>query len=153
MGELTERLKQLDLDKHTLLVLTSDHGELLFSHPADFLTSAHSVALYDPVIHVPLILWGAGLPAGHVVNALASNVDQAPTILDLAGLPPLPGVQGRSLTPVVEGNSHPAIPTCLGSRWPPARAVGPLAALQTDPESFDRQTTTLQPGQRSGRAN
>ena len=110
VGELTERLKQLDLDKHTLLVLTSDHGELLFSHPADFLTSAHSVALYDPVIHVPLILWGAGLPAGHVVNALASNVDQAPTILDLAGLPPLPGVQGRSLTPVVEGKSQSGDP-------------------------------------------
>ena len=103
VGQLMDHLEKLGLEKKTLIVLTSDHGEMMFSHPDDFLTFDH-VSLYDPTLHVPLILSGpASLPKGKVIEALSSTLDIAPTILDLAGLPPLPGAQGQSLVPLIEG--------------------------------------------------
>jgi len=104
VGQLTDHLGKLGLDKKTLIVLTSDHGELLYSHPRDYLTFDHR-SLYDAVMHVPFILAGPRLPRDRVVNALASNLDTAPTILDLAQLPPLSDAQGRSLMPLVRGKA------------------------------------------------
>jgi arylsulfatase len=103
VGELMDQVKKLGLGDNTLIVLTSDHGELLYSHPDDFLTFDHR-SLYDPVVHIPLIMAGPGLPKGQLVEGLASNVDTAPTILHLAGLPPLPDAEGHSLIPLIQGN-------------------------------------------------
>jgi arylsulfatase len=105
VGRILDRLQKLGLNNHTLIILTSDHGELMFSHPRDFLTADH-VSLYDPVMHVPLIMAGPTLPPGVVVNALGANIDAGPTILDLAGLPPLPDAQGRSLVPLIQHKSQ-----------------------------------------------
>jgi len=101
VGQLMERLQELGLQKNTLVVLTSDHGELLYSHPRHFLTFDHR-SLYDAVMHVPLIIEGPGLPRGRVVNALGENIDTAPTILNLVGLPPLNDAQGQSLVPLIQ---------------------------------------------------
>ena len=102
VGELMDHLKQIGLSENTLVVLTSDHGEMLYSHPDDFLTFDHR-SLYDPVMHVPLIIEGPGLPKGKLVNAIASNVDTAPTILNLAGIAPPADAEGNSLLPLIEG--------------------------------------------------
>ncbi len=102
VGELMDHLKQIGLSENTLVVLTSDHGEMLYSHPNDFLTFDHR-SLYDPVMHVPLIMAGPGLPKGKLVSALASNVDTAPTILNLAGIAPPADAEGHSLVPVIDG--------------------------------------------------
>lgn len=99
VGEILDRVKALGLDDHTVVALTSDHGELLYSHPRDFLTFDHC-SLYDAVLHIPLIIAGPGLPEGKVVDGIASNVDTAPTLLDLAGLPNLPDAEGKSLVPL-----------------------------------------------------
>jgi arylsulfatase A-like enzyme len=102
VGKILDRLQQLGLADNTLVVLTSDHGELLYSHPRDFLTFDHR-SLYDTDLHIPLIIAGPHVPHGRVINALASNIDTAPTILDLAGLPPLSDAEGRSLVPLIDG--------------------------------------------------
>jgi len=102
VGELMDHLKQIGLSDNTLVVLTSDHGEMLYSHPDDFLTFDHR-SLYDPVMHVPLIMAGPGVPKGEQVDAIASNVDTAPTILSLAGFPPPSDAAGHSLLPLIEG--------------------------------------------------
>jgi arylsulfatase A-like enzyme len=104
VGKILDHLQKLGLDQNTVIVLTSDHGELLFSHPRDWMTTDH-ISLYDADVHIPLILAGPGLPHGRVIDALGSNVDAAPTILDLARLPPLPDAQGRSLVPVIQGKA------------------------------------------------
>jgi hypothetical protein len=54
-------------------------------------------------MHIPLIVAGPGIPKGQVNPALASNVDTAPTLLDLAGAPALDDAEGHSLAPLVEG--------------------------------------------------
>ncbi len=101
-GLILDRLRSLGLEDNTYVVLTSDHGEMLYSHPDDFLTFDHR-SLYDPVLHIPLIVAGPGIPKGEVNPALASNLDTAPTVLDLAGAPALDDAQGHSLAPLIEG--------------------------------------------------
>ncbi|MCL5745349.1 MAG: hypothetical protein M1541_15715, partial [Acidobacteria bacterium] len=48
-------------------------------------------------------LWGKGIPKGKVVESLGTHIDVAPTLLELAGLPPKPDAQGVSLVPVIRG--------------------------------------------------
>ena len=104
VGELMDHLKQSGLSDNTLVVLTSDHGEMLYSHPDDFLTFDHR-SVYDPVMHVPLIIAGPGVPKGKQIDAIASNVDTTPTILNLAGFAPPPGAEGQSLVPLMKGKA------------------------------------------------
>ncbi len=102
LGQVLDYLRSSGLAGHTLVFLTSDHGELLYSHPEDFMTFDHR-SLYDQVMHVPGILWGAGVPRGKTIETFGTHIDIAPTLLELAGLAPKPDAQGRSLVPVVAG--------------------------------------------------
>lgn len=104
VGQILDRLQSLQLDGNTYILLTSDHGELLYSHPDDFLTFDHR-SLYDAVLHIPLIVAGPGIPHGKIVDALASNIDTAPTILALAGAPPISDAEGHALTPLIQGKA------------------------------------------------
>lgn len=82
----------------TLVIITADHGEELGEHGGYYHDSP-----YGEVREVPLLMiWPGRLPAGAVVDRRVSLVDLAPTILDLAGLQPLPVCQGRSLRPLLE---------------------------------------------------
>jgi hypothetical protein len=80
---------------------------MLYSHPDDFLTFDHR-SLYDQVMHVPGIVWGGGVPKGKTVDALATHIDIAPTVLELAGLPAKPDAQGESLAPLIWGRAAKA---------------------------------------------
>jgi N-acetylglucosamine-6-sulfatase len=52
---------------------------------------------------VPLLMRGPGITPGRRPNRIAGNVDLAPTILEAAGLPPRPELDGRSLLPLARG--------------------------------------------------
>jgi choline-sulfatase len=93
IGVLLGRLQQAGLRDQTLILATSDHGEGLGEHGEP----THGLFIYDSTIRVPLILAGPGVSSGRVVAPLARGIDIAPTLLDLARLPPLPGAEGRSL--------------------------------------------------------
>ncbi len=103
IGELMEELTRLKLRETTLVVLTADHGEGRGDHSE----LTHSFFVYDSTMRVPLIFWGADLlPRGEIVTSLVRTADIAPTVLDLLGLPPLPGpTQGVSLRPLLTGAS------------------------------------------------
>jgi len=78
-----------------LVVLTSDHGESLGEHGYHF---AHGEYLYQPTLRVPLLLSFPGrISAGLKVDALAENVDIAPTVVALLGLSRMQAVDGRPL--------------------------------------------------------
>src|ERR1051326_1166171 len=104
IGQLVAGLKQRGVLDNTIIMITSDHGELLYSHPDDYLTADHC-SLYDANVHVPAILFGPGIPANKKIHAIASHLDTAPTLLDLAGLPAKPDAQGKSLVPLITGNA------------------------------------------------
>lgn len=107
IARIRAELTRLGLDRKTLVVLTSDHGEGLGEHDED----THGVYLYNATLHVPLILWAPGrLPAGKVVDAPVRLVDVAPTILDFLREPPLQTAQGRSLLPAARGGRLASAP-------------------------------------------
>ena len=86
VGRLVEFLDKQNLRGRTLFVVTSDHGEGLGDHGED----EHLFFLYDTTLHVPLIFSQPGvLPAGKRVKGQFRSVDLLPTILALAGGPPV----------------------------------------------------------------
>lgn len=72
-----------------------------FPIPRTYQTADH-LSLYDANLHIPLIMAGPGIPEGRTINGLASNIDTAPTVLDLMGMPPLDDAQGHSLVPLIQ---------------------------------------------------
>lgn len=107
-GDLVDRLSEGGWLDRSVLVVAGDHGESLGEHGE----RTHGLFLYDAALRVPLFMRSPGLvPAGKRVAGPVELVDVAPTVLDLLGLPPLEGAQGRSLRARIEGHdaSAPAV--------------------------------------------
>ncbi len=105
-GKLVSALKARKLFDDALIVIAGDHGESLGAHGED----SHGIFLYDETIHVPLLL---KLPrqqmAARRVSAHVSLVDIAASVLQVAGLPVPPRMQGQSLLRIVKsGGDQPA---------------------------------------------
>ena len=92
--ELGRLLAALPAD--TDVAVVGDHGEML----GDQGELSHGLLIGKGVRRVPLLLAGPGVPAGATEECLVRTVDVAPTLLQLAGLPPRPGLDGRSLLPL-----------------------------------------------------
>ncbi|MES1245190.1 MAG: sulfatase [Acidobacteriota bacterium] len=99
LERLMERLRELGLDRRTLLVFTSDHGEEFFEHEFE----GHGQSVYHELTHVPLVVHYPGVvPAGQRIEETVGLVDVMPTMLSLTHLP-IPGqAQGQSLTPLMK---------------------------------------------------
>lgn len=95
---VVERIDAAGQLDNTIFVIASDHGEAFREHGIE----GHAKNLYSEVINVPLIVaFPFRLDPGIEVETRVSNIDIWPTIYDLVGLPPLNGVDGRSLVPLV----------------------------------------------------
>jgi arylsulfatase A-like enzyme len=95
---LIQKLDEVDLLSKTVIVLGSDHGEAFEEHGKE----GHAKNLYREVVEVPFIITlPFVLDPGIAVDALVSNLDMWPTVLDLVGLPPLPEADGASLLPLI----------------------------------------------------
>jgi arylsulfatase A-like enzyme len=99
LGEFLGDLETRGLLDGTLVVVTSDHGEAFLEHGY----VAHGAGLHEEILRVPLIFRGPGVPAGRRVDATVGLVDLMPTLLDLTGVPAVPGLMGRSFADVVRG--------------------------------------------------
>jgi len=89
IGDIIARLKKEGVYDNTIIAVTADHGVAL-PRAKQF--------IYDEGLHIPLIIrWPARIAAGGVSDELVSNLDIVPTLLDLAGMPKLGYLQGRSL--------------------------------------------------------
>jgi arylsulfatase A-like enzyme len=115
VGSLMDLLQARGLMENTIVVVMSDHGQMLGDHWMHNMPPTH----LDGVARVPAIWQGPGIEAGQVVSGLASHLDFAPTILDLAGVPipegrtppepeapaQRPPWPGRSLLPILSGKA------------------------------------------------
>jgi arylsulfatase A-like enzyme len=80
--------------ERTLVVITSDHGELFEEHGL----STHGNSLYYHLLHVPLLILGPGVPEGVRVPAPVTMRDLSATVATLGDLPPSVNFPGRSLS-------------------------------------------------------
>ena len=106
VGRLLQRMDESGAAERTIVAVVADHGEGLDEHGEP----EHGVFLYETTLHVPLLLAGPGIPVGTTVQAPVRTIDLAPTLLDLVGLPIDTASQGRSLTPLLLGESMGAEP-------------------------------------------
>jgi len=104
IGELLGQLEKSGELENTLVVYTSDHGEMLGEHGLWLKND-----LLEGAARVPLIMAGASLPRGLSIEAPVSHVDLVATLLDFAGVPRPGGLRGHSLLPMTRGEqtSHP----------------------------------------------
>jgi arylsulfatase A-like enzyme len=99
-----DTLEARDLAEHTIVVVTSDHGEGFGEH----FWSGHGFDLHDEALLVPLVLRAPGLiPSGTVVEEQVGLVDLAPTLLTLLGLPVPADMQGQSFARLLTGRGPP----------------------------------------------
>ena len=100
VGRVLQVLAETGLSEDTLVVYTSDHGEMLGEHGWWWKSTFHEAA-----VRVPLLWsWPGRAPAGRRVEANVSLLDLGPTLLESAGLPALPGVSGSSFTGRLAGS-------------------------------------------------
>jgi Tfp pilus assembly protein PilF len=101
VGSLVRFLKDRGLYDRAIVIFLSDHGEGLDDHGEE----EHGVLLYREEIHVPLMV---KLPkqvrGGASVAAPVALTDVFPTVIELAALPAVPGLSGRSLGPELRGD-------------------------------------------------
>ncbi len=103
LAPLIRKLDELGLSNDTLLVISADHGETFGAHGV----CLHQAPYRDTLLTPALFRLPGLIPAGETINRLTRNIDIAPTILDIAGLPPLELAQGRSLLPDMKGRPGP----------------------------------------------
>lgn len=101
LGIYVDELKKRGELDNTLIVFSSDHGEMLGDHNR----WGKSVP-YQPSIGVPLVVAGPGVRRGIQSDALVSIMDLAATFLDYAALPRPGGMDSRSLRPLLEGKTR-----------------------------------------------
>jgi arylsulfatase A-like enzyme len=100
IGSLLAELGARGLTQSAVIAYTSDHGEEFRDHGSWH----HGGTLYQELVHVPLALRVPGLPGARLEQTV-SLVDLAPTILDAFQIP-IPGsFQGRSLLPLLDGET------------------------------------------------
>ncbi len=104
IGSLVEALKTLELYDDTLLLVTADHGEEFGEH--EF--TRHGKTLFREALHIPGIL---KLPhserAGVRIPSLVGNIDLAPSLLALAGLPVTPRLRRKRNHPERDPPTNP----------------------------------------------
>lgn len=99
IGRVLDQVETQGLMKDTLVVYTSDHGEMLGNNGL-WLKNV----LLEGAARVPLIMAGAGLPQGKVIDSPVSHMDLVATLLEVAGIPLPSGLRGRSLLPLIRGD-------------------------------------------------
>lgn len=112
-GRLLDFLRENGLERNTIVVYTSDQGFFLGDHGL-----FDKRFMYEDSLKTPLIVrWPESIKAGGRTDAMALNVDFAPTFLEAAGLRVPADMQGRSLLPIMRGRTPAGWRTSMYYRY------------------------------------
>ena len=121
IGTILETLAVTGQAENTIVIFTSDHGEMFGDHGLMLKGAMH----YRPALRVPLLVHDPARPGSQRCSSLVGSIDLAQTILDLTGTTPFEGMQGHSLRPLLDD---------------PAASVRELLVVEED-EPFDLAMT------------
>mgnify|MGYP003949246613 CR=1 FL=1 len=96
VGRLTRHLDELGIAENTVVVYTSDHGDMMGDHGLLLKGFMH----YRGTLQVPMVIKAPGYEAA-CTQHLSSSIDLGPTLMDICEVAPYDGVQGRSLAPLL----------------------------------------------------
>ncbi len=114
VGRILKKLDELGLADSTLVIFTSDHGDMQGSHGV---CGKSIPAFYEQILRMPLIMRLPGrIPAGKVLRRQVCHVDIMPTILDYVGLSAPSDIHGRSLRPLIEGRERDSLGLAFSER-------------------------------------
>ena len=100
VGRILQSLEETGQREQTVILFTSDHGEMLGDHGL----IQKGCRFYEGLVRVPLIAsWPGHFETGLKSDALVELLDMVPTLLELAGLNVPDRMQGRSLLPILQG--------------------------------------------------
>jgi arylsulfatase A-like enzyme len=123
VGELLAGLAAAGLAGNTVVVFTTDHG-------SEFCRA--KMTLYEAGLEVAcLVRWPGGVPGGRRLRGLYSNLDLAPTLLELAGAPVPATMQGQSFAASLRGPEQPGREAVFAEKqW--HVSYDPIRAVRTD---------------------
>ena len=103
-GRLIEAIRQRGFAQNTCILLTADHGDAIGSHGGMFDKCGD---MQEELMEVPMVLYVPGFAGNQRIDSLTSNLDVAPTILEMAGLPVPSYMDGHGLLSLAGGQSKP----------------------------------------------
>lgn len=112
-------LKASDAAENTLVVFFSDHGDAMGSHRQ--VTKFNF--FYEEATNVPFVLAGPDIPSGGQNSDLVSLCDLLPTLCDYAGIAPPPNLYGRSVLPLLTGETPADWRDAVVSQWYTSREM------------------------------
>jgi len=98
LGKLLDFIAKKPWAERTAIIVTADHGEAFGEHKM----FSHGFELWENLVRVPMFFVVPGATPKHV-DTPRSAIDLAPTILELMGVAPDPGFEGKSLVPELTG--------------------------------------------------
>ena len=101
VGQITAALQRLGIADDTIIVYTSDHGDMMGDHGLFLKGFMH----YRGTLQVPMAIAVPGKRAQRTTR-LSSSIDLGPTLLDLCDVPAFDGIQGVALTPTLDDGAH-----------------------------------------------
>jgi arylsulfatase A-like enzyme len=103
LGRVLDKMDELDLWQHTMVIITADHGHYLGDHGW---MGKPNAPMYNTLTHIPLFIWHPHSPLmGQRVSALTSAVDLYATILNALEADVAASVHSRSLMPLLLGET------------------------------------------------
>lgn len=108
IGRILTTLEETGLAENTLVIFTSDHGELLGDHGLWL----KGPFFYEGLINTPLLIAGPGVEAGSTHNGLSSAIDLVPTICEALGIASPNWNEGLSLLPMLQGKTKKVRDSC-----------------------------------------
>jgi arylsulfatase A-like enzyme len=129
VGRVIDELESRGMTDNTILIVTADHGEILYEHEYYF---GHDIGLYDECIMIPLIMKVPGHEAGGVrISHLVQSLDIMPTVLDVLGLKSPENLEGKSLVPLIDGGGQPTVEFAFSETFPFPEKCPPRHAVRT----------------------
>lgn len=103
VGSIIKKLEARNILDNTLIVIVGDHGEAFGEHQE----YGHGFFCYEEALKVPLIFYNPSLfPEGRCISQRVNLIDIMPTLLDLYGLVPPSGIQGKSFLRLLSGKQE-----------------------------------------------